>query len=178
MVIMVSIPPQSEKDIVISKLFETNYDSILRLCISKAGQYDAENIASQTFLDLYMQWDEIENRSEPALFAWLYKVAYRYCFDCREQKLIENSDEMLYNIWKYLEGAPANSPSDQEVLRLVKRARRQLTKQDLDLLDRVMAGEGDESLCKHFGVNRVAIRQRRKRLFDKIRRLIKKLSNE
>ena len=93
------------KEIDFSAFFKEYYPPLRAFCIARFSldSYDADDLASQAFGDLWEQWDNFKKSPPPSIYSWLCLRA-RSLFIDEYRKRKRAPDEVEYN--EELHGIP------------------------------------------------------------------------
>lgn len=147
-------------DITIDTAIEQNYDLMVRYCVGRIGNNDAEDIVIEAFFLLGQKWDLFDNHNEKVITAWLYKTLDN---KCKEYYRLKKRRSAIIKIEKTIVADDLFYASEEKLVysSYISEIRKRLTPAERDLFDCIVVDEMSfKSAAEFLKITDVATRVR------------------
>lgn len=168
-----------------TEIYELYYDRIFKYCLSRleSNIMSAEDITSEVFCELFLQWDEVKQRPREAILSWLYKTAFNMISEYRRSKarqIVSLDDENNQMLIDLLFAEQLDTIDDKnETFRYrqyIRLLREQLTETELVLFDSIVINHiSHAQLAKELYISEKAVSMRWHRLKKRLTSFIQML---
>ncbi len=134
-------------EISYTEAYQMYYDRIFKYCLTRLENniMYAEDITSEVFLELFLQWDNIKQRPREAILSWLYKTAFNMISEFRRSKsrmFVSLDDENNHEILNSILTNPISTLDESDEIyrytQYIQLIRNQLTETEIILFDSIV----------------------------------------